>query len=186
MDPSRSVLIRYTRDDKYRRGPGLRVGGRFVLTADHCANGTGHRLVVGGQEYQATVHVRSNEEAVDVAILVAEDLPELESLRCALVNRGVDQDLEGCRALGFPSWKLNPLGDKDSATPVLARTRGTVPTAEGIDPYGKTVELLSFKITDPEAQGRTVPRGELDQPTSPCGRACPGPGWLLRMICWSE
>jgi tetratricopeptide (TPR) repeat protein len=166
VDPSRSVLIRYTRDGKSRRGSGLRVGGRLVLTADHCTNGTNHRLVVGGHEYPATVHIRSNDETVDVAILIADNLPELEYLRCALVNRGVDHDLDECRALGFPSWKMNPLATKDSATPVLARTRGTVPTAEGIDPHGKTVELLSFKITDPEAQGRTVPKGELDQPAS--------------------
>ncbi|HZM66008.1 MAG TPA: tetratricopeptide repeat protein [Nakamurella sp.] len=167
MDPSRSVLIRYTRDSKSRRGSGLRVGGRFVLTADHCANGTNHRLVVGGREYPATVHERSGSAAVDVAVLVADHLPALEPLRCALINRDVDEDLDGCRALGFPSWKKNPqAGAQDSATPVLARAKGTVPTSEGIDPYRTSVELLTFKITDPEARGRVVPPGELDQPSS--------------------
>lgn len=172
MDPSWSVLIRYTRDGESRRGSGLRVGGQFVLTADHCASGTNHRLVVSGHEYPATVHVRSNDQDVDLAILVADDLPAVEPLRCAMVNRGVVDKLVDCMALGFPSWKQNPHVDKQEPSkdkgsrPVLAQTTGDVPTAEGIDPWCKTVELLSFKITDPEAQGRTVPKGSLDQPTS--------------------
>ena len=51
LTTDRAVLIRYLRDGKARRGSGLRVAGRFVLTADHCANGTGHTVVVGGVGY---------------------------------------------------------------------------------------------------------------------------------------
>ncbi|MET0966019.1 MAG: tetratricopeptide repeat protein [Nakamurella sp.] len=156
------MLIRYTRDGKPRRGSGLRVGGRFVLTADHCANGSGHQLVVDGREYPATVHLRSDTDTVDVAILLGEGLPEMDALDCALVNRDVDDDLEKCRALGFPTWKKNPQAHATD-DPVLARTRGTVPTAEGIDPFKRSVELLTFKITDPAAGGRPVPAGELDK-----------------------
>ena len=41
-----------------RRGSGLRVGGTYVLTADHCANGTDHTVVVNGRDYPATVALR--------------------------------------------------------------------------------------------------------------------------------
>jgi hypothetical protein len=78
VDTDRAVLIRYQRDGQPRRGSGLRIGGRFVLTADHCANGTDHRVVVGGQEFPvpATVHARSESAEVDVAVLLAPALPE--------------------------------------------------------------------------------------------------------------
>jgi len=87
--------------------------------------------VVGGDEYPATVYVRSQSTAVDVAVLVADNLPEVEPLRCAIVNRRVDQDLDGCRALGFPWWKKNPQADQQNSGPVLARTKGTVPASKG-------------------------------------------------------
>jgi len=50
LSTDRAVLVRYTRNGEPRRGSGLRVGGRYVLTADHCADGEDHRIVVGGQE----------------------------------------------------------------------------------------------------------------------------------------
>ena len=71
LTTDRAVLIRYARDGKPRRGSGLRVAGRFVLTADHCANGTGHTVMAGGAEYPATVLVRSGNVDVDVAVLEA-------------------------------------------------------------------------------------------------------------------
>lgn len=162
VHPSRSVLIRYTRDGSPRRGSGLRVGGRYVLTADHCANGTDHRLVVGDVEYPAEVLVRSQSTAVDVAVLVTDSLPEVEPLRCALVNRDVTAHLENCQALGFPSWRTDPQAGAGT-NHVLAQTRGDVPTAQGSD---TRPALLTFHITDPEARGRAVSRGELDQPSS--------------------
>ena len=47
----RAVLIRYFREGKPRRASGLRVSGQYVLTADHCADGTGHKVVVEGDEH---------------------------------------------------------------------------------------------------------------------------------------
>src|SRR5450755_170988 len=105
LTTDRAGLIRYMRDGKARRGSGLRVAGRSVLTADHCANGTGHTLVVGGVEYPATVSVRSGNADVDVAILMAPDLPAVGPLMCAVVDREVPSEVRGCRALGFPVWK---------------------------------------------------------------------------------
>src|SRR5690349_2126866 len=110
MESDRAVFIRYARNGMPRRGSGLRVGGRFVLTADHCANGTDHEVIVGGQAFPATVHVRSETSDADLAVLVAPGLPPLEPLSCALVARNVAGYLNQCVALGYPVWKDKPGG----------------------------------------------------------------------------
>ena len=122
LTTDRAVLIRYERDGQPRHGSGLRVAGRFVLTADHCANGTGHVVVTGGREYDAHVFVRGSAD-VDVAVLEAPLLPVVEPVGCAVLDRGVLREVPGCWALGFPVWK--DLGR------VLAQVPGNVPTAEG-------------------------------------------------------
>ena len=158
----RAVLIRYIRDGQPRRGSGLRIGGRFVLTAGHCANGTGHVIVTGGAEYEAAVHVSSGNTGVDLAILAAPSLPQARPLRCAVLEREVPREVRGCVALGFPVWK-------DSATgPLLAQVPGNIPTAEGIDPQADpaVVPPMSLKITNPDIRDR-IPKGDLDQPGSP-------------------
>jgi tetratricopeptide (TPR) repeat protein len=162
VESERAVLIRYTRDGQPRRGSGLRVGGRFVLTADHCANGTDHKVKVGGVTYPATVHVRSETTEVDLAVLVAPKLLELAPLGCALLSRDVADWLERCVALGYPVWKDGPAGQR------LAQTRGDVPTSENLDPLGThgAVTLMTLQITDPEAAGHPVPLEDLDKPKS--------------------
>jgi hypothetical protein len=157
-----AVLIRYMRDGQQRRGSGLRVGGRFVLTADHCANGTDHEIRVGGATYRATVHVRSENPEVDLAILVAPGLPELDPLDCAVASRNVAARLTDCVALGFPVWKGTV------KNPLQVQATGYIPTSEGVDPGAApgTVALLTLKITDPEAAGPPVPSGSLDEPGS--------------------
>jgi hypothetical protein len=159
----RAVLILYKRNGKPRRGSGLRVADRFVLTADHCANGSDHLVVVGGARYPATVLVRSENVDIDAAVLVSPTLPPVQPLACALLNRDVSTYLEGCQALGFPVWKGSP------EQPLLAQAGGYVPTAEGLNPHTALGEVrpMSFKITDPEARGRPVLKGDLDQGGSP-------------------
>jgi len=151
------------RAGKARRGSGLRVAGCFVLTADHCANGTGHTLVVGGVEYPATVFVRSGDADVDVAVLVAPDLPAVEPLKCAVVDWEVPSEVRGCGALGFPVWKDGARG------PRLAQVPGHIPAAEGVDPRAGpgVVPPMSLKITNSDIGGRRVPEGDLDQAGSP-------------------
>ena len=162
LTTDRAVLIRYTRDGQPRRGSGLRVSGRFVLTADHCASGSGYRVLVGGREYSAAVHVRSSDPSVDVAVLEVTGIPPVKPMRCALVDRDAAAEVEGCQALGFPSWKGS------ANRPLLAQVGGKVPTAEGIDPQAAdgTLPLMTLKITDPQARGHQVLPGELDQPGS--------------------
>ncbi len=74
-----------------------------MLTADHCADGENHRIVVGGQEHKATVEVRSQTAQIDLAVLAVEkSLPTLPWLGYARVDRMTVGDVTGCVALGFP------------------------------------------------------------------------------------
>jgi tetratricopeptide (TPR) repeat protein len=163
LTTDRAVLIRYMRDGKPRRGSGLRVASYFVLTADHCANGIGHTVIAGGAEYPAAVFVRSGNTDVDVAVLVAPSLQAVKPLECAVMDREVPWEVDGCRALGFPVWKDSAAG------PRLAQVPGNVPTAEGVDPWAgpAVVPPMSLKITNPDIRDRRFPEGDLDQPGSP-------------------
>lgn len=163
LTTDRAVLIRYTRDGKPRRGSGLRVADRFVLTAGHCARGTGHVVVVGGARYPAAVHVHSNDSGVDLAVLVSPSLPEVEPLGCAVLDREVPRWVRGCRVLGFPVWKDGAAG------PLLAQVPADIPTAEGVNPgeLQRVVPPVSLKISGPEVGRHEVPAGDLDQRGSP-------------------
>jgi Trypsin-like peptidase domain len=159
LSTDRAVMIRYTRNGEPRRGSGLRVGSHSVLTADHCADGEDHRVVVGGQEHRAAVEVRSNEALIDMAVLTVEGgLPELPWLGCARVDRMSVEDVTNCVALGFPWWKA---GGKE-----LAQVAGAIPTSEGMNPDSPvgTINALSMKITN---QNIPDPRGNLNDPNSP-------------------
>ena len=101
LQTDRAVLLRYTRDGGARRGSGLRIGGTYVLTANHCANGTGHTVVADGRDYPATVALRGQGD-VDIAILSAPDLPVLPSLSCARVNTGIADQAQGLYDVGVP------------------------------------------------------------------------------------
>ena len=165
VDINRAVLVRYTRNDKKRRASGLHVAGRFVLTADHCAEGSNHRVIAGGAEHPATVYARTGSAQVDVAILEVPGLEEVPPAGCARVDRGTARTLEHCVALGFPKWK------KSSAQkPLLAQLDCEVPTAEGVDPQAASdsAPMLSMKINN---QGlvneHPLPTGRLDEPSTP-------------------
>jgi hypothetical protein len=164
LETDRAVLLRYTRDGKPRRGSGLRIGGTYVLTADHCANGTNHMVVVEGRDYPATVAVRSGGD-VDIAVLAAPELGVLPPMACARVNTAIAAKLEDCLALGFPTW--NSRGGVD----YRVQADGYVGTGEGADPRAGAggVPVLAFKITTPAIRDRTVAAGDLDEPTSPWG-----------------
>lgn len=160
---NRVVLLRYTGDDgQPRRGSGLRIGGALVLTADHCARGRDHWVVVAGKEYRAKEAWRSGSENVDVALLRANDLPNLEPLTYALINTETFAEIEHCVALGFPTW-----------SPSMRRVQvnGYVPTGEGGGAYAtdEEPETLAFKITTPAIRDRQVEAGDQDKETSPWG-----------------
>jgi tetratricopeptide (TPR) repeat protein len=162
LETERAVLLRYTRDGGVRRGSGLRIGGTYVLTADHCANGTNQTVVLeDGKDYPATVALRSGLGDVDIAVLSAPKLPALPPMPCARINTRFASKIEDCVALGFPKWKETAKG------PRLAQTGGFIPTAEGSDRHStsETVPLGTFKVSDPLASDIPVLR-DLEAPTS--------------------
>ncbi len=162
LTAGRAVLLYWLRNGQCRRGSGLHVAGRYVLTADHCAEGSGHRVVLNGREYAATVHLRSGSAAVDVAVLAASDLPPVQPLGCARVDRAMVERVPGCRAVGFPVWKGT------AARPVSAQADGFIPTAEDIDPraVAGAAPPMTLKITTPQIRDFPVLAGALDQPGS--------------------
>jgi hypothetical protein len=136
--------------------------GSYVLTADHCANGTNHTVVsADGQDYPATVALRSGLGDVDIAVLSAPTLPALPPVPCARISTRFAARIEDCVALGFPKWKEAAKG------PRLAQTGGFIPTAErsGFHSSSGTVPLGTFKVSDPLASDIPVLR-DLEAPTS--------------------
>jgi tetratricopeptide (TPR) repeat protein len=161
----RAVLLRYRRDDGWRRGSGLRIGGTLVLTAGHCARGGDHSVVVGGEEYPAVLAWSSGRADVDIAVLDVPGLGVLEPLSCARVNTGVAARVPDCVALGFPTWN-----DRDGGKR-RAQVDGYVATGEGADPQAPvgTAQVLTFKITTPAIGDRPVDAGDLDREGTPWG-----------------
>jgi hypothetical protein len=64
--------------------------------------------------------------------------------------------IDGCVALGFPTWN-------DITPKRRAQADGYVPTGEGAP------ELLTFKIATPAIREKRVEAGELDKETTPWG-----------------
>ena len=165
LDTERAVLLRYTRDGGWRRGSGLRIGGTLVLTAEHCAHGTDHMVVVDGQRLPrgGGVAQRSRRRgprgpqraryAGAAAVVVR-----------AGEHRDRREDRKLCRA-GIPEV------ERPTDTKRRAQADGYVATGEGADPHAAvgTPELLSFKITTPAIRDRPVEAGDLDNETTPWG-----------------
>ena len=129
METRRVALIRYIGPDgSWCVGSGLLVGDRHVLTADHVAEGEGHRVKCAGAEVKVTEVLRSHDHAVDLAVLtLSESAGGLGQLSCGQVDRSQLDRVTGCVAVGFPRWKKD--GDKRQA----AQVHGWVPTAEGLE-----------------------------------------------------
>ncbi|MET7921808.1 tetratricopeptide repeat protein [Streptomyces avermitilis] len=161
----RAVLIRYQRDGESRVGSGLWIGGRYVLTADHCAEGTNHQVRRGGVNLPAVIHVRSSDPNVDLAVLEVPNAEPLEPMGYARVDRSMATRLEGCQALGFPWWKVSR-GER-----LLVQLDGYVPTAEGLtaNSGGRAEGHLTLKAMGPEIADHPVSAGSLDRPRSPWG-----------------
>jgi hypothetical protein len=84
----RAVLVRYERDGESRVRSGLRIGGRLVLTADHCVRGSDHRVTcIDGTECPARVLARSGQEDIDLAVLEVPRAEPLVELGFARVDR---------------------------------------------------------------------------------------------------
>jgi hypothetical protein len=128
----RYLLIRYELDGASYVGSGFLVTDRAVLTADHVADGTGHRIVHDGVELAVEGCVRSGDTTVDLAVLILRHpVPDLAPIPCALVDRGGGGKLTGCWAIGFPRRS------KDDAGRASRQVYGSIRPADGVHADGK-------------------------------------------------
>src|SRR6266566_4058924 len=179
----RAVLIRYESNGESYVGSGLRVSRRFVLTADHCVEGTGHRVLCNGAEFDAIVWARSWSPEVDLAVLHIPSAPDVEPLGYARVDRTVATTVHGCQALGFPRWK-------SSNGRILAQLDGYIPSAEGlraVDHRQLEVDWLTLKATGPAiASDYPIPTGALEAKGSPwagmSGAVVVADGWVIGVV----
>lgn len=130
METERVALIRYTAPDGTRCvGSGLLVEEYWVLTADHVAEGSGHRVDCDRGTAEVAEVVRSGTPEVDLALLrLGEPFAGLGRLGCARVDRSRVKRVSGCAAVGFPRWRKD--GDRRKS----AQVEGWLPTAEGLEP----------------------------------------------------
>ena len=129
VETGRVVLIRYTAPGGTRCvGSGLLIDERWVLTADHIAEGSGHRVECDRGVAAVAEVVRSGTPEVDLAVLrVGEPFAGLVRLGCARVDRSRVDRVSGCAAVGFPRWR------KDGDLRRSAQVEGWLPTAEGLE-----------------------------------------------------
>ncbi len=128
MESGRVALIRYTAPDGTACvGSGLLIDERRVLTADHVADGSGHRVECRSGTWQVGEVLRSGTLEVDLAVLsLSEPVAGLGRLGCARVDRSRVERVSWCVAVGFPRWR------KDGDLRLAAQVEGWVPTAEGL------------------------------------------------------
>jgi hypothetical protein len=129
METGRVALIRYTAlDNTPCVGSGLLVDGSTVLTADHVADGSKHRIECAGTTRDVVQVLRSGTSNVDLALLtISEPVDGIGQLGCARIDRDRVGRVDGCIAVGFPRWR------KDGDQRRSAQVDGIVPTAEGLD-----------------------------------------------------
>ena len=124
---ARVALIRYTAPSGTPCvGSGLLIDARRVLTADHVAEGSGHKIVCGSRTCEVAAVLRSGTPEVDLALLSLSEPFGPGRLRCARVDQSRVDRVSGS-AVGFPRWKKS--GDQRRS----AQVDGWLPTAEGLE-----------------------------------------------------
>jgi hypothetical protein len=127
------VLIRYEVEGAAYVGSGFLVNDRAVLTADHVADGTGHRVVHEGREFPVDGSVRSGTDKVDLAVLSLRDsVSALDPMPCALVDRGWGGRLTECWAVGYPKRS------KDGKGRASRQVYGFISPADGVHASGRS------------------------------------------------
>lgn len=125
----RIALIRYLSSDGTERvGSGLLVNDHAILTADHIAEGTGHRVDCLDGTHEVACVLRTRSPDIDLAVLsLKAPVSGLAPLRCARVDQSRAGQIDSCMALGFPRWK------RDGVRRRAAQVNGIIPTGEGLE-----------------------------------------------------
>ncbi|WP_228000729.1 bifunctional trypsin-like peptidase domain-containing/SEL1-like repeat protein [Nocardia australiensis] len=128
----RAVLICYIEGRKWHSASGFRIDGGYVLTADHCAEGTDYRVLVDGRNVSARVHLRTGRRDIDLAVLKVDDDERIERAPFARIRTSHAAKLDECCVLAFPTWKENGRAQLDGYVPtgesaVLPGLNTTVP-----------------------------------------------------------
>jgi Trypsin len=132
VETARVALIRYRASNgSSYAGSGLLINTQVVLTADHVADGTNHRVFCAEEWHDVTRVLRSDNPDIDIALMTLQAaITGFAPLNFARVNRDRIQRIEDCIAVGFPRWK------RRGGQRVSAEVRGEVPTAEDLEEPG--------------------------------------------------
>lgn len=132
MDATRAVLITYRRGGQSRHASGIHLSTGKILTARHCLGGSDYAVWVGDRRYPLTQTLwESGTKHVDLALVFCPNLPIVDPMPIALVERSKDATLENCRCVGFSGFKRTSLG---STTAILRAhvIRGTIHVSENL------------------------------------------------------
>ena len=150
----RVTLIEYTAaNGRKAAGTGFIVTSNAVLTADHVASGTGHKLTCAGMDLPVQEIVRSGNPDVDLAVLILqEEVPGLVPVPWARLDRSKPDHVKRCVTVGYPDWLKDKFGRK------TAQVMGSIRTLDGLHAKAKPDgEFLMLK-------GDRVPPGAPEFP----------------------
>lgn len=168
VETSRIALIRFAAPDgTLCVGSGLLINDQVILTADHVADGSGHRVDIRGRSHDVSHVFRSGSSTVDLAVLrLKEAIAGVTPLRCARVDQDRVGQIASCAAVGFPRWKRD--GEKRRS----AQVDGTIPNGEGLEPTPDQGLKLGFlTLVGNRKPSRAIKQGPITEAgtTTPWG-----------------
>lgn len=132
MDATRAVLIKYQRGGKSKHASGIHLGKGKILTARHCLGGSDYEVWIGNRSYPSMQTLwESGTTLVDLALVYCPQLPIVDPMPIALVDRSNDTTLENCRCVGFSGFKRTTSGPS-KAVPIVHVIRGTIHVSENL------------------------------------------------------
>jgi hypothetical protein len=150
----RVALIEYTATNGRKAvGTGFIVTSTAVLTADHVASGSGHKLTCSGMDLPVQAILRSGSPDVDLAVVILQqEVPGVIPVSCARLDRSKPEYLDRCVTIGYPDWR------KDQSGRRTAQVMGSIQTLDGL--HAKASPDGEFLML----RGDRIPPGALEFP----------------------